>query len=304
MALATPPNRLNEQVARTLEQAADLLEQARADRFRVQAYRNAAETVRSLPRGVLQILHEEGREGLERLPTIGPVLARAVEQIVHTGRLPMLDRLRGEIDPVELFATLPGIGRVLAERIYENLEVETLEDLEAAAHDGRLAAVPGFGERRVAAVRDALAARLSRRLRASPVAPVPEPSVDELLGVDREYRAASATGRLPRIAPRRFNPSRRRWLPVMHTWRNGRHYTALYSNSARAHKLGKTDDWVVLYVDDPHGERRYTVVTAPAGPMRGWRVVRGREAECLRGRAATVRDSTLQQTATAPYSPA
>lgn len=302
MAAATSPNRLNEQVARTLEQTAELLEQAGANQFRVQAYRNAAATVRSLPRGVLQILHEEGREGLERLPAIGPVLAQAVEQIVHAGHLPLLDRLRGESDPVQLFASIPGIGRALAARIHEDLEVETLEDLEAAAHDGRLARVRGFGPRRVTAVREALGTRLSRRLPASPQLREVAPSVDELLGVDREYRAASAAGRLPRIAPRRFNPTRRRWLPVMHAWRNGRHYTALFSNTARAHALGKTDDWVVLYVDDPHGERRYTVVTAATGPMRGWRVVRGREVECLSGRAPIARDSTPRQTATAPYS--
>lgn len=301
MQVAPPVNRMNAQIARTLEQTAALLDQRGSNRFRVQAYRNAANTVRSLPRGVLQILHEEGVGGLERLPTVGPTLARAIAQIVNTGHLPMLDRLRGESDPIQLFASLPGIGPTLAQRIHDHLDVETLEELEAAAHDGRLAQVPGFGPRRVAAIRDSLSARLGSPARARAPAG-DEPPVEELLAIDREYRAASAAGRLPRIAPRRFNPSRKKWLSVMHVWRSGRHYTALYSNTARAHALGKTNDWVVLYVDDGKGEHRYTVVTATAGPMRGWRVVRGREAECLalRGGSGARGNGAIQTNGLAP----
>lgn len=278
-ALATHP--MNAQVADRLEEAAQLLEQQDANPFRVQAYRNAAATLRELPRNVLQVLHEDGLEGLERLPTIGTALSRAISQVVTTGRLSMLDRLRGEADPIALLSSVPGIGRRLAERVHEELEVETLEELEAAAHDGRLAAMKGFGGKRVAGVRDALATRLGRR-RPAPARARPEsrPGVDELLDVDREYRAAARAGRLHRITPRRFNPSGQAWLPVMHTWRDGRHYTVLFSNTARAHRLGRTHDWVVLYFDGRDGERQHTVVTATSGPLQGQRVVRGRELEC------------------------
>jgi hypothetical protein len=193
----------------------------------------------------------------------------------------MLDRLRGDLDPIDALASVPGIGRTLATRVHEALDIETLADLEAAAHDGRLAALPGFGEKRIAGIRDALATRLGRR-RTFPGADDGAPGVDELLDVDREYRAASAAGRLHRIAPRRFNPERIAWLPVMHTWRGPRHYTALFSNTARAHELGRTHDWVVLYFDGRDGERQHTVVTATSGPLKGQRVVRGREAECER----------------------
>jgi hypothetical protein len=102
----------------------------------------------------------------------------------------------------------------------------------------------------------------------------------ELLDVDREYREKAARGVLIRIAPHRFNPEHRPWLPVLRTRRDGRQYTALFSNTARAHALGKTDDWVVLYGDDGLAEREATVVTETAGPLAGRRVVRGREAEC------------------------
>ncbi len=67
---------------------------------------------------------------------------------------------------------------------------------------------------------------------------------------------------------------------MLHTQRGARHYTALYSNTARAHELGKTHDWVVLYYDGERGERQCTVITAQRGPLKDRRIVRGREAEC------------------------
>jgi putative hydrolase len=106
-----------------------------------------------------------------------------------------------------------------------------------------------------------------------------------LLDVDREYREKA--DRLPRIAPRRFNPTGERWLPVLHTERGDWHFTALYSNTALAHRLGRTRDWVVVYFHadhEPEGQR--TVVTETRGPFIGRRVVRGGEAEGRERRAA------------------
>jgi len=82
------------------------------------------------------------------------------------------------------------------------------------------------------------------------------------------------------MPPRRFNPAGEAWLPVLHTQRGPRHYTALFSNTARAHQLGKTRDWVILYFDEGDGERQQTVITAHRDPMKGRRIVRGREPEC------------------------
>jgi hypothetical protein len=110
-----------------------------------------------------------------------------------------------------------------------------------------------------------------------------EPPVEMLLDVDREYRERAAAGELRRIAPRRFNPTGEAWLPILHTQRGQWHFTALYSNTARAHELGKTNDWVVIYFyDGDHRERQRTVVTETRGPLAHSRVVRGREAEQLR----------------------
>jgi DNA polymerase (family 10) len=86
---------------------------------------------------------------------------------------------------------------------------------------------------------------------------------------------------LPTIAPLRFNPGNRAWLPVLHMKRGDWHFTVLFSNTAKAHELGRTHDWVVLYFDDhDHAERQRAVVTEPRGVLAGRRVVRGRENEC------------------------
>jgi DNA polymerase (family 10) len=269
----------NADVARCLDEAGVLLEQQEASPFRVRAYRNAAEAIRGLPVSVATLHQDGGLEELERIPGVGQGIARAIREVLLTGRLSMLERLRGESDPVHLFATVPGVGPRLAERLHEELGIATLEDLEAAAHDGRLGSLPGFGAKRVAAIIAALQLRLGRaRSAVSPTTSAPP--VAELLDVDREYRESAEAGRLPKIAPRRFNPGRKAWLPVLHAARGERHYTALFSNTARAHRLGRTRDWVVIYSDGDREEHQATVVTAHAGPLAGQRVVRGREAEC------------------------
>lgn len=269
----------NADIASRFEEVAALLEDQRANQFRVQAWRGGASAIRGVHRRVADMVHEEGVEGVDRIPGIGPALARAVRELVETGRLSTLERLRGESDPVALLASVPGIGDGLAARIHDALGVESLEELELAAHDGRLAGVPGLGPKRLSGIRDGLATRLrSRRPRAASES---LPTVSEVLDVDREYRERSAAGELPTIAPRRFNPSGERWLPILHTTRGDRHYTALFSNTAAAHRFARTHDWVVIYFDGRDGERQCTVVTATKGPLAHRRVVRGRESECV-----------------------
>ena len=269
----------NTDVAARLEDVADLLEEQGGNQFRVQAWRGGAATIRRLARPVRELLEEEGLEGLDRLPGIGSGLARAVRQLLETGRLATLERLRGESDPVALLASVPAIGHTFAKRIHDRLGIESLEELELAAHDGRLASVAGMGEKRLTGIRAALATRLRSRRRDGRADT--QPTVAELLDVDREYRERGLRGELPKIAPRRFNPSGERWLPVLHTTRGDRHYTALFSNTATAHKLMRLHDWVVLYWDGRDGERQCTVVTERRGPLAPRRVVRGRESECL-----------------------
>lgn len=275
---------LNARCADRLREAADLLQGQGANPFRVSAYRKAAATVLELPEDVQAIIDRAGLPGLESLPNIGRGIAAALLEMTRTGRWIQLERLRGSADPVQLLTTVPGLGHRLAERIHDELHVDTLEGLELTAHDGRLESVTGVGPRRAAAIRASLQAMLSRsrpHRAAATTGTAPEPPVSVLLDVDREYRDRAASGDLPTIAPRRFNPSGEAWLPVLHTVRDGWHFTALFSNTAQAHQLGRTRDWVVLYFyDDEHVEGQHTVVTETHGALSGRRVVRGRETEC------------------------
>lgn len=271
---------VNKDIADKLREVAELLQHQRANPFRVNAYRRAARTVATLPQDVGDIVARSGQEGLEALPNVGSGIAAAIAEIVRTGRWGQLDRLRGALDSVQLFQSVPGVGPVLAKRMHKSLHVDTLEALEAAAHDGRLENVPGVGPRRAAAIRASLSALLGQRiLQHAP--PNGAPGVDRILDVDREYREKGQAGNLPTIAPKRFNPKNESWLPVLHTRRHVWHFTALYSNTALAHELGRVQDWVVVYFyDQDHREGQYTVVTETRGPLRGKRVVRGREIEC------------------------
>ncbi len=259
-----------------------LLAEQGANPFRVQAYRRAAETVRRESRALADIVAQGGTDGLKALPGIGESLARSIHDLIVTGRLPMLDRLRGETDPVALLSSVPGIGTALADRLHRDLGIHTLEELEAAAHDGRLSEIEGIGPKKLAGIVDSLTARLERVRGPRARAEAEEAPVAELLDVDREYREQAAAGRLQRIAPRRFNPTHEAWLPILHAERGARHYTAMFSNTAHAHQLGATRDWVILYYDSGRGERQCTVITAHRSPLRGHRIVRGREEECER----------------------
>lgn len=266
-----------------LREAADILVQQQANPFRINAYRRAADTIEALGEQLDVIFEAKGVNGLEALPNIGRSLAAAIAEMLRTGNWTQLERLRGTLDPVKAFQTVPGIGPELAERIHDHLDIDTLEALEVAAHDGSLEAVPGVGPKRAESVRLKLAAMLARHRPAPRQGVAERPTLGLILDVDAEYRERAEAGELTMIAPRRFNPKNKAWLPILHTRRGHWEFTALYSNTPLAHELKRTRDWVVIYYhtdSDPEGQ--CTVVTETSGSLKGKRVVRGREEDCRR----------------------
>lgn len=251
----------------------------------MRAYRRGAERVRVTPEPVAELHARGGVAALDALPEIGRSLAGVVAELVRTGRSSLLERLEGQVSPEDRFTTVAGVGEELAKRVHAQLGIESLEELELAAHDGRLAQVAGFGPRRVRAVQQSLAGILGRETarrgkgRMPQGEPADQPEVAALLDVDREYRRKAEAGELRTITPRRFNPGKKAWLPVLHTQRGPWTFTALFSNTARAHELGTTGDWVVIYFERDGREGQCTVVTERTGPRAGTRVVRGREEE-------------------------
>jgi Holliday junction resolvasome RuvABC DNA-binding subunit len=276
----------NEQIAKILEKIAELLEIQDENPFRINAYRDAADSIKSYDNSIAKIALDEGEEKLKSIPNIGEGIASIIVNYVKTGRSEMLERLQGEVSPVDLFKKVPGIGDELAQRISKKLDISTLEELEQAAYDGRLKKIKGFGKKKVKNIQVSLAGMLStsaqraQREHKNQEKSKQLPKIKTLLSIDQEYCEKAQAGKLKKIAPKRFNPEGKAWLPILNTHKNGWKITALYSNTAQAHNLNKTHDWVVIYYKKNDIDDQATVVTETKGPLKGKRVVRGREAEC------------------------
>lgn len=119
-------------------------------------------TIGDLDQSAAELALSNGDEKLTDLPDVGKSIARVVAEYVNTGRSGLLERLEGQVSPEDLFTTVPGISGKLAHRIHRQLDIDTLEDLELAAFDGRLQTVTGIGYRRARAIRDSVAAILNR----------------------------------------------------------------------------------------------------------------------------------------------
>ena len=188
--------------------------------------------------------------------------------MVRTGRWTYLGAVARYVRAASIFYTIPGFGPNLAKRRHEMLHVETLEQLEPPCMKR--------GQRRLPASVHAGSRSCALRWATCWPTSAPcaraadEPSLDILLNLDREYRQKADADQLRKIAPKRFNPGGEAWLPILHTRRNNWHFTALFSNTARAHELGKERDWVILYFhSDSGGEAQRTIVTETRGPLNG-----------------------------------
>ncbi|MCL6431411.1 MAG: DNA-binding protein [Anaerolineae bacterium] len=266
----------NAEIAGMLAEAAVLLDEAGASPLQVEAYRAAAATVGGLDRPAERVLAEEGEEGLKRLPHVTDRMAAAIEELVRTGALSLLDQLRADVEPDHVFDAIRGIGPALARGIQERLGIVSIEELERASRESRLRRIPGIGSTRARRIEQALRERLIRHPAPPPADP---PPVDELLSVDQEYREKVAAGQVHRIAPERYNPKREAWLPVLHTGRGARRYSAQPANTHLAHSLHTNHDWVILYYSEGERQGQAMVVTEIEGDLAGRRVVRGREEE-------------------------
>jgi len=278
----------NRKIAQLLESIADLLEIQEANFHKIRAYRKGAEAVRSADASIARLVRKNDMQSIKDLPFIGEGIASAIAEFVKTGKSRLFERLQGEISPEDIFARVPSIGKDLARRISERLGIHSLEELELAAHDGRLEKIEGFGPKRIQSVRTSLAGMLSGAAQRhihkteSKKPRSKKPGVDVLLSLDAEYRRRAEADKLKKISPRRFNPEGKAWLPIMHADRGEWSFTLLFSNTARAHNLDKVKDWVVVYYENRGIEDQCTVVTENRGALEGKRVVRGREAECRR----------------------
>jgi DNA polymerase (family X) len=136
----------NVEIARILAEVADVLEIQGADSFRIRAYRNAVRTIEEQIRPLERMVAEGAP--LTGLPGIGKEMAGHIRELTTTGTLALRDRLIAEIPRtlIELMR-LPGVGPKKARRLWDELHVGSVDELEAAAREGRVAALAGFGDK-------------------------------------------------------------------------------------------------------------------------------------------------------------
>jgi len=165
----------NAEVAAVFSKIADLLEIENANPFRVRAYRNAARLIQGLSRDLGEMV--ERGEDLRDLPGIGEDLSKKIVEILETGHCRFLEQLEKQEPPAltELLQ-VPGLGPKRVKALWQALQVESLEDLAAAARAGRIRMLPGFGEKTELRILELLTAHLSRipRVSIAQAAPVAE----------------------------------------------------------------------------------------------------------------------------------
>lgn len=154
----------NADITVIFEEIADLLEIEGANPFRIRAYRNAARILGDLPQEA-RVLVERG-DDLTRLPGIGDDLAGKISEIVTTGHCSLLDRLHRELPPaITELLKIPGLGPKRVKALYHDLDVQTVEQLQRAAQDGRIRALHGFGAKTEQNILQAVQAHASQSRR-------------------------------------------------------------------------------------------------------------------------------------------
>lgn len=134
----------NREIARTFEDVARLMELLEESWFKVRAYRNAADTIRGLDEDLSEQVGA-GRD-LTELRDIGDAIAKKIVELVETGALDYLERLKERAAPGLLeILRIPGLGPKRVRTMWQELGITSLAELRAAAESGRLREAPGFG---------------------------------------------------------------------------------------------------------------------------------------------------------------
>lgn len=146
----------NSQIADTFDQVSDLLEFQGANPFRVRAYRGGARTLRNLAESVSGMIEKDA--DLTEIDGIGKDLAAKIVGLVETGELPMLTELKEQV-PAGVMAILriPGLGPKKAAALHKELNIENLDQLEAACKAEQVRELKGFGAKTEKTILDGLA---------------------------------------------------------------------------------------------------------------------------------------------------
>jgi DNA polymerase (family 10) len=117
--------------------------------FRARAYYKAADTIANLSENVTDIYSKRGVKGLLEIPSVGKAIALKIEEYLNSHKIPHLEELKAKV-PVSIdeIYGIEGIGPKTIKTFYEKLQIKNLADLEKAANEGKLKALPGFTEKK------------------------------------------------------------------------------------------------------------------------------------------------------------
>jgi DNA polymerase/3'-5' exonuclease PolX len=174
----------NTEAAEVFHRIADLLD-VLGEKFKPEAYRRAARSLENLPESLAALA---ARNELRSVPGVGEAIEEKIRELLATGKVGYLERLERDVPPgvVELLR-LPGLGPKTARRFWVELGIEGPAELRDAIDQGRLVGVKGFGDRKIAQIRDALGAAAS----APPAARAP---IETIYPIARAIVAALRAG--------------------------------------------------------------------------------------------------------------
>jgi DNA polymerase (family 10) len=143
-----------QRIAQVLDEMGTLLEVRGENPFRCRAYHNVAQTLKGLPSDLSEMIADGS---LAELPGIGETMYSKIVQLATTGRLPAFEELRRTTPPgLVALLRVPGLGPKKIKALHDELKIESLADLRAAAEAGKIAALKGFGAKTEAKILDGI----------------------------------------------------------------------------------------------------------------------------------------------------
>jgi DNA polymerase (family 10) len=136
----------NSEAAKVFQDIADLLELKGENVFKIRAYQKAARAIEHYPRE-LESMVEEG-QGLQSIPGVGEAIAKKATELITTGKLGYYENLKAEFPQgITNLLTVPGVGPKTANKLSSELGISSVDELERAINDGRVAHIFRLGEK-------------------------------------------------------------------------------------------------------------------------------------------------------------
>ncbi len=147
----------NADVARVLQQIADMLEFKNENPFKLRSYQMAAETIGSMGTPIAEIAERGGAAELQKIPGIGKTISTQILEIVQTGKSSYFEELTRDVPATVLdLRRVSGIGLKTAQLLYRDFGIKSLAELRSLAEGGGLTSVPGLGEKTLSRIEKSL----------------------------------------------------------------------------------------------------------------------------------------------------